>query len=159
MNFFVRRSLFISILTIWCVFWKFFFQFSSFCILCSVLKFERLFEFIDGNNNNKSMFIWINVWNDCLLKHLSLYFNNFFFSLCLCTHKYVCLSVCFSLSISIFYFSLSFPIFISCFKNTVTKPTHLELDNGQVQSHSTNGKNDFCLNKSIINFILSNIPN
>lgn len=39
--------------------------------------------------------------------------------------------------------NLSGIIFISKLK-TVTKPSHLELDNGQVQSHSTNGKPFYC---------------
>lgn len=37
------------------------------------------------------------------------------------------------------------------FVQTVTKPTHLELDNGQVQSHSTNGKIKLHLHVVIFN--------
>lgn len=48
--------------------------------------------------------------------------------------------------------NLSGIIFISKLK-TVTKPSHLELDNGQVQSHSTNGKSYSLFRQTIINFI------
>lgn len=43
-----------------------------------------------------------------------------------------------------FSISLSF----STFNHTVSKPTHLELDNGQVQSHSTNGKITFFFSRT-----------
>lgn len=55
---------------------------------------------------------------------------------------FVSFSLCLSFSVSLF---LSFSCLYSCLIHTVTKPTHLELDNGQVQSHSTNGKNNIHL--------------
>lgn len=125
--------------------------------------------------NYNNWCLWINVWNDCSLKYSGFYFlldktktkhlhlshtiftfllHSFFLSTSL--SLYTCLSVYFSLSLSSL-FILIFPDILFMFWNTVTKPTHLELDNGQVQSHSTNGKSYSLFRQTIIKFIsLSN---